>query len=65
MLLSPSDLPNHTWIHLALSYYKEGRAVTFAKQIVRQEIKTGRLVFVSWTIFMDKFILIFCPENKA
>jgi hypothetical protein len=39
--------------------------VTFTEHIVRQEIKTGRMVFTSWKEFMDKLALIFCPENKA
>jgi hypothetical protein len=39
--------------------------VTFAKHIVRQETETGKMVFTSWTKFMDEFGSIFCPENKA
>jgi hypothetical protein len=33
--------------------------------IIRQEMKTRKMVFSSWTDFMDKFEWIFCPENKA
>jgi hypothetical protein len=29
------------------------------------EMKTGKMVFSSWTDFMDEFELIFCPENEA
>jgi hypothetical protein len=28
-------------------------------------MKTGRMVFVSWTEFMDEFELIFCPKNEV
>jgi hypothetical protein len=28
-------------------------------------MKTRKMGFASWTGFMDKFALIFCPENKA
>jgi hypothetical protein len=28
-------------------------------------MKTGKMVFTSWTKFTDKFTLIFCPENEA
>jgi hypothetical protein len=28
-------------------------------------MKTGKMVFSSWTNFTDKFELIFCPENEA
>jgi hypothetical protein len=28
-------------------------------------MKTGKMVFASWTEFTDKFGLIFCPENEA
>jgi hypothetical protein len=28
-------------------------------------MKTGKMVFTSWTEFTDEFELIFCPENEA
>jgi hypothetical protein len=28
-------------------------------------MKTGKMVFSSWTDFMDEFKSIFCPENEA
>jgi hypothetical protein len=28
-------------------------------------MKTGKMVFSSWTNFTDEFKSIFCPENKA
>jgi hypothetical protein len=39
--------------------------VNFAERIVRQEMKTGKMVFTSWTKFTDEFESIFCPENEA
>jgi hypothetical protein len=39
--------------------------VTFAKHIVRQEMKTSKMVFTSRTEFTDKLTSIFCPENEA
>jgi hypothetical protein len=39
--------------------------MTFAKHIVRQEMEIGKMVFTSWTEFMDKFASIFCPENET
>jgi hypothetical protein len=39
--------------------------MTFTECIVRQEMKTGKMVFASWTGFTDKFTSIFCPENEA
>jgi hypothetical protein len=39
--------------------------VNFAKRIIRQKMKTGKMVFTSWTEFTDEFELIFCPENEA
>jgi hypothetical protein len=47
----------------ALSYCKSRYAANFAECIVRQEMKTGRMVFSSWTEFTDKFKS--CPENKV
>jgi hypothetical protein len=39
--------------------------VTFAECIIRQEVKTGKMVFPSCTEFTNKFTLIFCPENEV
>jgi hypothetical protein len=61
-----SDFPDdQTQIHWALSYCKSGCTANFAERIVRQETKTGKMVFSLWTKFTDEFKLIFCPENKA
>jgi hypothetical protein len=64
--LTASDFPDdQTQIHWALSYCKTGCAANFAERIIRQEMKIGKMVFSSWTEFMDEFKLIFCPENEA
>jgi hypothetical protein len=64
--LTASDFPdNQTQIHWALSYCKTGCTANFAERIVRQEMKTGKMVFTSWTEFTDEFKSIFCPENEA
>jgi hypothetical protein len=39
--------------------------VTFTERIVRQEMRTHKMVFASWIEFTDKFMSIFCPENEA
>jgi hypothetical protein len=36
-----------------------------AKHVVRQEIKSGQMVFTDWDEFPSEFMLTFCPENKA
>jgi hypothetical protein len=65
-LLTALDFPdNNTHIHWALSYCKSRYAVTFTECIVRQEMKTGRMVFTSWKEIMDELALIFCPESEA
>jgi hypothetical protein len=38
---------------------------TFAKCIVRQEMRTGVMAFTDWTDFTLKFMSTFCPENEA
>jgi hypothetical protein len=64
--LTALDFPDdQTQIHWALSYCKTGRAVNFAEHIVRQEMKTGKMVFTSWMEFTYEFELIFCPENEV
>jgi hypothetical protein len=52
-------------IHWALSYFKGGRAASFAKRILLQELQSGRMYFVSWHDFTEEFALMFCPENEA
>jgi hypothetical protein len=52
-------------IHWALSYFKGGRAASFAEHILRQELRTGKMCFASWSDFTEEYTLEFCPENKA
>jgi hypothetical protein len=52
-------------IHWALSYFKGGRAASFAECILRQELRSGKMCFASWSDFTEEFALTFCPENEA
>jgi hypothetical protein len=52
-------------IHWALSFFKSGRAATFAERIVRQEMRTGVMAFVDCTKFTSEFMSIFYTKNKA
>jgi hypothetical protein len=64
--LTKSDfIEDQVRIHWALSYFKGGRAVNFAKRIIRQEMRTGKMCFASWDEFREEFTAAFCPETKA
>jgi hypothetical protein len=64
--LSQSDfIEDQVRIHWALSYFKGGRAATFAERIIRQEMRSGKMCFASWDEFRDEFTAAFCPENEA
>jgi hypothetical protein len=52
-------------IHWALSYFKGGCAVSFAKHILWQELRSGKMCFASWSDFTEEFTSTFCPENEA
>jgi hypothetical protein len=52
-------------IHWALSYFKGGRAASFAERIIWQEMQTGKMCFTSWDEFREEFTSTFCPENEA
>jgi hypothetical protein len=52
-------------IHWALSYFKGGRAASFAECILRQELWSGKMCFTSWHDFTEEFAAMFCPENEA
>jgi hypothetical protein len=52
-------------IHWALSYFKGRRTATFAKHIIWQEMRTGKMCFASWDKFREEFTAAFCPENEA
>jgi hypothetical protein len=52
-------------IHWALSYFKGGHMVSFAKCILWQELRSGKMCFTSWNDFTEEFALTFCPENEV
>jgi hypothetical protein len=64
--LTGPDYPDEqSHIHWALSFFKSGRAATFAKRIVRQEMRTGVMTFADRTDFTSEFMSTFCSENEA
>jgi hypothetical protein len=64
--LTASDFVNEqVHIHWAPSYFKGGRAASFAKHILWQELRSWKMCFASWSNFTEEFVLAFCPENKA
>jgi hypothetical protein len=64
--LTASDFVNEqVRIHWALSYFKGRRAVSFAERILRQELRSGKMCFVSWSDFTEEFVSAFCPEDEA
>jgi hypothetical protein len=52
-------------IHWGLSYFKGRCAASFAKCILWQELRSGKMCFASWHDFTEEFAVMFCPENKA
>jgi hypothetical protein len=64
--LSQSDfVEDQVHIHWALSYFKGGRAATFAEHIIQQEMQTRKMCFASWDEFREEFTVAFYPENVA
>jgi hypothetical protein len=64
--LTASDFINEqVRIYWALSYFKGGRAASFAERILRQELRSGKMCFASWSEFTEDFVSAFCPENEA
>jgi hypothetical protein len=39
--------------------------VTFAEQVIQQEMRTGTMCFASWDKFGEEFMVAFCPENEV
>jgi hypothetical protein len=37
----------------------------FDECVVRQEMKSGQMVFTDWSEFTSEFMLMFCPENAT
>jgi hypothetical protein len=64
--LTASDfVDEQVCIHWALSYFKGRCTACFAKHILWQELRSGKMCFASWSNFMEEFVLMFCPENEA
>jgi hypothetical protein len=64
--LTQSDfIDDQVRIHWALSYFKGGRAASFAERILCQELWSGKMCFASWREFTEEFAVTFCPENEA
>jgi hypothetical protein len=64
--LTQSDfIDEQVHIHWAMSYFKGGRAASFAERILRQELRSGKMCFASWSDFAKEFVATFCPENEA
>jgi hypothetical protein len=66
ILLTASDfVDEQVCIHWALSYLKGRCVVSFTEHILQQEMWSGKMCFMSWSEFEDKFTSAFCPENEA
>src|SRR3981189_232963 len=52
-------------IHWALSYFKSGRAATFADRTLRAETKRGGPIYATWADFEAEGRPTFCLENEA
>jgi hypothetical protein len=66
MSLTGSDFPDdQVHIHWAPSFFKSGHEAIFAKHVIRQEIKSGQMMFIDWNTFTLEFALVFCPENEV
>jgi hypothetical protein len=64
--LTQSDfVDEQVCIHWALSYFKSGRAASFAKRILQPELRSGKMCFASWHDFTEEFAATFCLENEA
>jgi hypothetical protein len=66
ILLTASDfVDEQVSIHWALSYFKGRHAASFAECILQQELRSGKMCFMSWSDSTEEFALAFCPENEA
>jgi hypothetical protein len=52
-------------IDWALSYFKGGRAASFAERILQQEMQSGKMCFASRHDPTEEFAATFCPENEV
>jgi hypothetical protein len=60
-LIASDFVDEQVCIHWALSYLKGRRAASFTERILRQELRTGKMCFASWSEFTEEFVLAFCP----
>jgi hypothetical protein len=65
LLITSDFVDKQVHIHWALLYFKGGRAASFTKHILRQELRSGKMCFASWSDFNEEFAVTFCPENEA
>jgi hypothetical protein len=57
ILLTQSDfVDEQVCIHWALSYFKGRHVASFAKHILWQELRSGKMCFASWHNFMEEFV---------
>jgi hypothetical protein len=63
--LTASDfVDEQVHIHWALSYPKSRRAASFAECILRQELRSGKMCFISWSDFTEKFVATFSHRTR-
>jgi hypothetical protein len=58
----------HTFLMLCELYISLTKFDFFNDQvecIIRQEMKTGQMMFIDWNTFTSEFALVFCAENEA
>jgi hypothetical protein len=66
ILLTTLDfIDEQVHIHWALSYFKGGCVASFTEHILRQELRSGKMCFASWSDFTKEFAAMFCPGNEA
>jgi hypothetical protein len=46
-------------------YFKFGHVATFAEHVVRQEMKSGVMMFTDWSEFTSEFKSIFCLSGDT
>lgn len=64
--LCPNDFADEQiQIHWVMSFFKSGRAATYAERILRKEIRTNVMTYADWDAFYNYFVEYFCPENEA
>lgn len=63
--LCPEQFPDDACkIHWALTFFKSGRASSWAAQVMREELASSRLKWDSWNHFYQDFQESFCPMHE-